>query len=100
MEGCRTLTGGLVVECDQPYLIVRLPTECRTLGWSLSRPGFVNTSIVAWLEVRNADLTPDVDPLKLLEVRMARRGLHDAVAFMTSAISGAITWPAGAWSAA
>ena len=84
MEGCRTLTGGLVVECDQPYLIVRLPTECRTLGWSLSRPGFVNTSIVAWLEVRNADLTPDVDPLKLLEGRMARRGMSDAVAFMTS----------------
>lgn len=84
MKGSRTLSGGLVVEYDQPYLIVRLPTECRTLGWSLSRPGFVHASIVAWLEVRNADLAHDVDPLALLEDRMARRGLSDAVAFMTS----------------
>lgn len=72
------------IECDQPFLIVRLPSVCMTLGWSLSRPGFVEASTIAWLEVRNADLTPDVDPLALLNRKLEQRGLRDAVAFMTS----------------
>lgn len=76
--------GPLTIECDQPFLIVRLPARCMTLGWSLSRPGFAEVSTIAWLEVRNADLTPDVDPLALLRRRLESRGLGDAVAFMTS----------------
>ena len=76
--------GPLVIDCAPPFLIVRLPANCRALGWSLARPGFAETSTVAWLEVRNADLTPDVDPLRLLREKLAARGLDDAVAFMTS----------------
>ena len=72
------------VECDQPFLIARFPGVCDTLGWSLTRPGFARTSLVAWLEVRNADLTPDVDPLALLREKLAGRGLEEAAAFMTS----------------
>jgi len=74
----------LDIHCEQPWLIVRLPARCMTLGWSLARPGFVETSTIAWLEVRNADLTPDVDPLALLHNRLTARGLDDAVAFMTA----------------
>mgnify|MGYP000981835674 CR=1 FL=1 len=76
--------GPLTIECEPPFLIVRLPTTCLTLGWSLSRPGFAETSTVAWLEVRNADLTPDVDPLALLHRKLGERRLESAVAFMTS----------------
>lgn len=76
--------GPLTVECDPPFLIVRLPTDCLTLGWSLSRPGFAEASTVAWLEVRNADLTPGIDPLLLLRRKLETRGLGDAIAFMTS----------------
>ncbi len=76
--------GRLAIECDPPFLIVRLPTDCMTLGWSLSRPGFAEASTIAWLEVRNADLTPDIDPLALLRLRLETRGLGEAVAFMTS----------------
>ncbi|MFO1167956.1 MAG: adenosylcobinamide amidohydrolase [Rhodoblastus sp.] len=74
----------LDIHCEQPWLIVCLPARCMTLGWSLARPGFVETSTIAWLEVRNADLTPDVDPLALLRNRLTARGLDDAVAFMTA----------------
>ncbi|MFV0279422.1 MAG: adenosylcobinamide amidohydrolase [Rhodoblastus sp.] len=77
-------TGPLAIECDPPFLIVRLPTQCRTFGWSLSHPGFADASTIAWLEVRNADLTRDVDPLALLQQKLRERGLADAVAFMTS----------------
>jgi len=74
----------LHIVCEQPWLIVHLPAPCMTLGWSLARPGFAETSTIAWLEVRNADLTPDVDPLALLRAKLAARGLDDAVAFMTA----------------
>lgn len=72
------------IECQKPWLIARLPTRCMTLGWSLAKPGFVETSVVAWLEVRNADLTTDVDPLALLRRKLAEGGLEDSVAFMTA----------------
>lgn len=77
-------TGPLTIECDPPFLVVRLPARCMTLGWSLARPGFAEASTIAWLEVRNADLTPDVDPLALLRRKLETRGIGDAVAFMTS----------------
>lgn len=72
------------IECQQPWLVAHLPARCMTLGWSLARPGFVKTSTVAWLEVRNADLTRDVDPLALLRRKLAEKGLEDSVAFMTA----------------
>lgn len=54
------------------------------LSWALARPGFQTARRVAWLEVRNADLAPGVDPQALLRARLADGGLTDAVAMMTS----------------
>jgi adenosylcobinamide amidohydrolase len=76
--------GPFAIVCEPPFLIARFPQVQQTLGWSLSRPGFAKASTVAWLEVRNADLTPDVDPYALLARQMAARNLEDAVALMTS----------------
>ncbi len=81
---CPASRSGLTIACDRPFLVVGLPTRCATFGWSLSNPGFAEASTIVWLEVRNADLTADVDPLKLLRTRLATRGLDNAVAFMTS----------------
>lgn len=70
------------------------------LSWSLTRPGFVIASSVAWLHVRDDDLPLDVDPALFLEKRMAAEGHGNAVHLMTSrdvrnhhtaqAVSGAV----------
>ncbi|MFZ2872398.1 adenosylcobinamide amidohydrolase [Zavarzinia sp.] len=57
---------------------------CRVLSWAPHRPGFQEARRVVWREVRNADLTPDVDPLALLRDGLAALGALDAVAMMTS----------------
>ncbi|WP_235817469.1 adenosylcobinamide amidohydrolase [Brucella cytisi] len=50
----------------------------------MTRPGFVSAHSVAWLEVRNDDLTLDVDAGLLLQERLAEAGYGDAVQMMTS----------------
>jgi adenosylcobinamide amidohydrolase len=54
------------------------------LSWSLTKPGFQDASRVAWLEVRNADLPPSVDPLVSIARMMDSAGLQDAVTLVTS----------------
>ncbi len=46
--------------------------------------GFAVARDVVWVEVRNRDLGPSVDPLAFLAARRAEAGLPDALAFMTS----------------
>jgi len=67
-----------------PWLIARLPAPHRIAGWSLNRPGLSTAACVAWLEVRDADLPLGVDPLDLLERRLAEQGLADAAGLMTA----------------
>lgn len=70
--------------CEPPFLIVTFDAAQDTLGWSLTAPGFVASRRIVWLEVRNADLTPEVDPIALLHEKLSARGLDDALAFLTS----------------
>ncbi|PWR24935.1 hypothetical protein DKG74_03975 [Zavarzinia aquatilis] len=65
-------------------MAVDLGTDCRLLSWAPHRPGFQIARRVVWREVRNADLTPDVDALALLRDGLADLGALDAVAMMTS----------------
>lgn len=74
----------LTVKCTRPILAVRFPEPQRMLSWSISRPGFVEADAVAWLEVRDADLPIGRDPKQLLEEKLARVGLSDAVGLMTA----------------
>lgn len=67
-----------------PFLIVRFENRQRTLGWSITKPGFAWTREVVWLEVRDDDLGIHVDPLDFVRARLAPRGLADAAAFVTS----------------
>jgi adenosylcobinamide amidohydrolase len=72
------------IECAPPFLTVRFDEPQRTLGWSLLHPGFAPARDVVWVEVRNRDLGPSVDPLQFLAARLTEAGLPDALAFMTS----------------
>jgi adenosylcobinamide amidohydrolase len=71
-------------DCAQPWLVARFSRPWRVLSWSMNRPGFTTATRVAWLEVRDAELPVDVDPLALLQSRLAAADLADAVAMMTA----------------
>jgi adenosylcobinamide amidohydrolase len=70
--------------CAPPFLTARFVAPQRTLGWSLLHPGFATIRDVVWLEIRDRDLAPDVDPAALLRARLADIGLPDALAFLTA----------------
>lgn len=72
------------VDCAPPFLTARFAEPQRTLGWSLLHPGLAIVTDVVWVEVRNNDLGPSVDPHAFLKTRLARSGLPNALAFMTS----------------
>lgn len=78
------VTAAFAVDCAPPFLTARFAEPQRTLGWSLLHPGFAIVADVVWVEVRNSDLGPSVDAQAFLRARLARRGLPDALGFMTS----------------
>jgi adenosylcobinamide amidohydrolase len=71
------------IGCAPPFLTAHFSAPQRTLGWSLTHPGFATIRDVVWLEVRGADLV-GVDPLALLRGELAAHGLPEALAFMTA----------------
>lgn len=67
-----------------PFLVAEFSEPQNMLSWSLTRPGFVVARSVVWLEVRDGDLSVDVDPAELLHRRMKEAGHGEAVHLMTS----------------
>jgi hypothetical protein len=65
-----------VVECKPPFLIARLSSPHRTLGWSLLHPGFSIVRDVVWVEVRNRDLAPALIRLGYFRASSLRRGFR------------------------
>jgi len=53
-------------------------------SWAIVGGGLRRGAAVAWLRVRDRDLRPPVDPCELMRIRLADRGLGDAVGLMTS----------------
>lgn len=49
------------VTLSRPWLDFDLGAEMPVLSFTLNRPGFVTARRILWREVRNADLTPDLD---------------------------------------
>lgn len=72
------------IACHRPFLIVTFGVLQRMLSWSMTKPGFQVARRVAWLEVRNEDLSPQVDAAAFLSHRMEEASLGDAIALMTS----------------
>jgi len=67
------------------WLVVRLPGPHAVISWAVANGGRRTTDLVAWHEVKNADLEPSVDPARLLEERLSAAGLAGAVGLLTSA---------------
>jgi adenosylcobinamide amidohydrolase len=76
---------------DRPWLRFDLGGPHQVLSWALNRPGFVTASAISWREVRNADLTPELDVLDWLTGQLAARGTPDDVCFLTSRDIRAVT---------
>jgi adenosylcobinamide amidohydrolase len=72
------------VTFDRPFLVAAFEEPQAMLSWAMTKPGFRTGRTVAWLQVRNADLPPTVDPFAFLDRRMEEAGLVDAIALMTS----------------
>lgn len=77
------------VRLERPWLIADLGAPRRVLSWSLNRPGFSEARRIAWREVRNADLSPELDASAWLAAELARARLDDAVCLLTSRDIGA-----------
>ncbi|MBN2905098.1 MAG: adenosylcobinamide amidohydrolase [Rhodobacteraceae bacterium] len=69
---------------DGPWLIADLGAPHRVLSWATHRPGLCTARRVAWREVRDADLTPDLDVPTWLAAALQARGAADAVTMLTS----------------
>lgn len=72
------------LDLEPPFLIVRFENTQRTLGWSITKPGFASARQVVWLDVRDDDLAIHIDPADFVRAKLLSRGLMDAAVFMTS----------------
>lgn len=70
--------------CERPWLSVELGCAHQVLSWTLNAPGFVETDRIVWREVRNADLTPELDAHQWLLQELLQTGYQQSVAFLTS----------------
>lgn len=69
---------------DNRLLVVRLGGAHRTLSWAVCNGGFARASAVVWRYVSNDELSPDVDPARLLSRSLAEAGLEGAVGLLTA----------------
>ena len=76
--------GRLDIALARPWLELHLPRPMRCLSWAPAGGGLVTADRVLWREVRDADLTEEVDAAAWLRARLAARGAADAVGLLTS----------------
>lgn len=67
-----------------PWLVAEFETQQRMLSWSITHPGFCDNDRVAWLEVRNSDLTPNMDAQEYMFGMLDKNNLGGALGLMTS----------------
>lgn len=65
------------------WLVARFAKPQRVCSWAIANGGITSAPAVAWMQVRDAELAPPVDPVQLLRERLAHRGLSDAVGLVT-----------------
>ncbi len=74
----------LNISLNWPWLSIKLQQNMQVLSWAVHRPGFVMTDQILWREVRNSDLSVDVDVGEWLGAEVAGIGASDAVVMLTS----------------
>jgi adenosylcobinamide amidohydrolase len=76
-------TPGLRVTARPGLLVVSFDDPVRACSWAIVGGGIVETRSVAWIEVRNADLGPHVDPRELVLDRLRSAGLAPGIRLLT-----------------
>jgi len=69
-------------------LIARFAAPHRFLSWAIVGGGAARGREVAWCQVKNDELGPDVDPVAVLRARLARAGAPAAVGLLTTSDVG------------
>lgn len=72
------------IEYRHPWLIADLRRQMRAVSWAPHRSGVVDARRIVWREVRNADLTPELDVEAWLAAELKAADLEDSVAMLTS----------------
>jgi adenosylcobinamide amidohydrolase len=75
---------GVALSRSPGWLVARFAIEHTTASWAIAGGGLGTAWAVAWLQVREAELPPTVDPRALLGDRLAAAGLRGAVGLMTT----------------
>lgn len=83
-RGAVSTSNALRVTREGAWLLARFEQPQRALSWAIVGGGYQATDVVAWLEVKNADLPANVDPTALLRDRMREHGLEAGVGLLTS----------------
>lgn len=68
----------------RPWLTADFGAPCRILSFAPWRPGYQMAARVQWREVRNADLTPELDAHSWFAGELAQAGMAADVGLLTS----------------
>lgn len=68
----------------RPWLTADFGAPCRILSFAPWRPGYQMAARVQWREVRNADLTPELDAHSWFAGELAQAGMAADVGMLTS----------------
>jgi len=80
----RASQAAFCVHQEPGWLLLNFTRRQRMVSWSISHPGFRDADQIALVQVRNSDLTPDVDAAAFLRGRLEEKYVPNAVGLMTS----------------
>lgn len=66
------------------WLVARFAVDHAVVSWAVVGGGLRTAREVAWLQVSNGDLPPELDAVEYLRGRLADAGLADAVGLLTT----------------
>jgi len=72
------------IDARERSLVVSFSEYVRSCSWAVIGGGFTDIRRVAWFEVHNAELPPEVSPRNYTESRMYASGITDATIMLTS----------------
>jgi adenosylcobinamide amidohydrolase len=78
------MSDAMRLDLSPRWLVARFRREHSVLSSAVVRGGRRRARIVAWHEVRDDELPPEIDPVRLLRRRLADQGLRGAVGLLTS----------------
>jgi adenosylcobinamide amidohydrolase len=78
------LAGPFELSRGERSLVVRFAATQRMCSWAIVNGGLTEARAVGWIEVRDSELKPPIDPRSLLRARLAQADAAHAVGLLTS----------------